>query len=102
MDGKRYTGGIAGSSDGMVSACTNLAEVNTSISEHGLELEKLNLSDITNLDLTNADDSDVVSDSGGIVGFSEGTIHNCVNRGIVGYQHYGYNVGGIAGRRRAT
>ncbi|MBS1419233.1 MAG: hypothetical protein HP001_03275 [Oscillospiraceae bacterium] len=99
VDGKRYTGGIAGSSDGMVSACTNLAEVNTSVSEHGLELEKLNLSDITNLDLTNADDSDVVSDSGGIVGFSEGTIHNCVNRGIVGYQHYGYNVGGIAGRQ---
>lgn len=99
VDGKRYSGGIAGSSTGTVTACESSVQVNTSISQAVLELDSLSISDITNFDLTNVDDSDVVSDSGGIVGYSTGVINNCTNRGTVGYQHYGYNVGGIAGRQ---
>ena len=99
IDGKRYTGGIAGYSEGLISNCVNEALVNTTITEGGLELENLVLSDISTLELTNAEDEDVVSDSGGIVGFSKGQVSSCVNHGTVGYPHYGYNVGGIAGRQ---
>lgn len=99
VDGKRYTGGIVGYNEGLIDTCNNRALVNTTISETGLELDKIDLSNLTDLDLTSADDGDVVSDTGGIAGYSKGHIHNCANRGDVGYQHYGYNVGGIAGRQ---
>lgn len=99
VEGKRFTGGIAGLSDGLIQNCVNQASVNTSISEGGLELESLALSDISTLELTNAEDEDVVSDSGGIVGYSKGIVLSSQNRGDIGYPHYGYNVGGIAGRQ---
>lgn len=102
VDGKRFTGGVAGFSAGTISGCENEAKVNTGITEGGLELESLNLSGLTNLDLTDAEDTDVVSDSGGVVGFSKGVVTDCVNRGTVGYPHYGYNVGGVAGRQSGT
>ena len=70
--------------------------MNTGISAGGLEIDKLNVEGLT---LTGAEDTDVVSDSGGIVGFSRGTVEGCMNLGTVGYPHYGYNVGGIAGRQ---
>lgn len=96
VSGKRFTGGIAGYSTGSIRASENSAEVNTGISPGGLEFEKLNLE---TLSLTGAEDTDVVSDSGGIVGFSTGLVEQCRNLGTVGYPHYGYNVGGIAGRQ---
>ena len=99
ISGKNYTGGIAGFNSGMVLSCKNLAQVNTSISESQLNLENLNLVDITSTELTAAQDSDTVSDSGGIVGGSTGSVIDCQNSGTIGYQHYGYNVGGIAGRQ---
>lgn len=99
VSGKRYTGGIAGYSTGYIGECENSARINTSITEGGLELSQINLADIVNPELTNAEDTDVVSDSGGIVGYSSGVISACRNDGAVGYPHYGYNVGGIAGRQ---
>lgn len=96
ISGKRFTGGVAGYSTGSVSACQNHAQVNTGISAGGLELQKLT---VENMSLTGAEDTDVVSDSGGIVGYSTGSIESSVNYGAVGYPHYGYNVGGIAGRQ---
>lgn len=99
ISGKSYTGGIAGFNSGMILSCKNLAQVNTSISESQLNLESLNLADITSTELTAAQDSDTVSDSGGIVGGSTGSVIDCENSGTIGYQHYGYNVGGIAGRQ---
>ena len=96
ISGKRFTGGVAGYSAGSVSACQNHAQVNTGISAGGLELQKVT---VENMSLTGAEDTDVVSDSGGIVGYSTGSIESCVNYGAVGYPHYGYNVGGIAGRQ---
>ena len=99
ISGKSYTGGIAGFNSGMILSCENHASVNTSISENELKLETLNLVDITSTELTAAQDSDTVSDSGGIAGGSTGSVVDCVNNGTIGYQHYGYNVGGIAGRQ---
>ena len=96
VSGKRFTGGVVGCSAGSISACQNHAQVNTGISAGGLELQNLT---VDNMSLTGAEDTDVVSDSGGIVGYSTGRIESCVNYGAVGYSHYGYNVGGIAGRQ---
>ena len=39
------------------------------------------------------------TDTGGIAGYSKGTVQGCTNRGTVGYPHTGYNVGGIVGRQ---
>ena len=38
-------------------------------------------------------------DTGGIAGYSMGSIVKCTNKATVGYAHSGYNVGGIAGRQ---
>ena len=102
VDGKRYTGGLVGYSEGLISECVNSAQVNTAITEGGLELESLALADLSTMELTNAEDENVVSDSGGIVGFSKGVVSQCSNQGTVGYPHYGYNVGGIAGRQSGS
>lgn len=99
VSGRRFTGGVVGFNEGSIDSAENRAEVNTSITASELELDSLSLSDVTNLDLTSVDDSNIVSDSGGIVGGSTGLMYNCVNYGTVGYQHYGYNVGGVAGRQ---
>ena len=96
ISGKRFTGGLVGYSTGSIKDCQNHAQVNTGISAGGLELQKLS---VDNMSLTNAEDTDVVSDSGGIAGYSSGRIVDCINYGTVGYPHYGYNVGGIAGRQ---
>lgn len=100
VDGKRFSGGIAGYSEGLIRDCRNSGEVNILVSE-----EKLNLTDLATsttglaLNLLSAEDENIVSDSGGVVGFSKGVVLNCSNTGTVGYPHYGYNVGGIAGRQ---
>lgn len=99
VDGKRITGGIAGYSEGLISSCRNEASVNTTISESALQLEDLRVAALSAGDLTNAEDENVVSDSGGIVGFSTGVVRDCRNNADVGYPHFGYNVGGIAGRQ---
>lgn len=100
VDGKRFTGGIVGYSEGSVLNCVNRALVNTEITTGGVELDNLNLSNFSGaLSFINAQDSDIVSDSGGIAGYSKGSVISCDNYGAVGYPHYGYNVGGIAGRQ---
>lgn len=100
VDGKRFSGGIAGYSEGLIRDCQNSGDVNILVSE-----EKLNLADLATsttgiaINLLSAEDENVVSDSGGVVGFSKGVVLNCSNAGTVGYPHFGYNVGGIAGRQ---
>lgn len=99
VDGKRFTGGIAGYSEGVIRGCINTGTINTTVSEAVLSLEDITSASTMPLELLSAEDENVVSDSGGIAGYSSGILLNCVNRGNVGYQHYGYNVGGIAGRQ---
>lgn len=100
VDGKRFTGGIVGYSDGLVRDCRNSGDVNITVSEGTVELADLaTASTGIALNLLSAEDENVVSDSGGVVGFSKGVVLSCSNSGTVGYPHYGYNVGGIAGRQ---
>lgn len=99
VNGKRFTGGIVGYSEGLVRRCENRGAINTSVTEEMLSLDDLAAVTSDSLELLNAEDESVVSDSGGIAGFSSGVLMDCVNHGTVGYQHFGYNVGGIAGRQ---
>lgn len=98
VSGKQFTGGITGYSTGTVSNCTGFSDVNTDIPRSGLNLGELDVSEMLDPKLKSADDADVVSDCGGVVGYSSGTVISCANRGAVGYPHYGYNIGGVVGR----
>jgi hypothetical protein len=101
VSGKRFTGGVVGNNSGLILSCSNYGAVNTEVSDEQLSLDDISAvsSALYALDLLNAEDENVISDSGGIVGYSGGIVLNCENHGVVGYQHYGYNVGGIAGRQ---
>ena len=86
------TGGIVGVNEGFVDACTSKSSVNTEELEPTLDLAGM---DLGSLNLTQS----VVTrnNTGGIAGRSTGVINKCVNEGLVGFRHSGYNVGGIAG-----
>lgn len=90
--GDHFIGGIVGSNDGVVTGCSNLSAVNTTVSQNEVELE-----DLTAEDLLKTERAADITDIGGVAGSSAGVIRACVNRGGVGYDHIGYNVGGIAG-----
>lgn len=90
----QYTGGIAGENNGTILYCTNNSSVNTNAYDKTIDLESLDVDEIYSMD-----QSSDISDAGGIAGFSDGSIQNCVNNGNIGYPHVGYNMGGIAGRQ---
>lgn len=90
--GDHFIGGVTGRNDGVVTGCTNLADINTTVSQNEVELE-----DLTVEDLLKTERAADITDVGGVAGSSSGVIRACVNRGNVGYDHIGYNVGGIAG-----
>ncbi len=87
-----YTGGIVGTNEGVVSACTSESRINIEELEPTLDLAGM---DVSSFNVT----QNVVNrnDMGGIVGYSNGLITDCVNKGTVGYKHTGYNAGGIVG-----
>lgn len=94
--GDHYTGGICGSNKGTLNNCTNSGNVNTHSMEVSYDIEDITMDDLENLN--SAEHVAVHTDTGGIAGYSEGKIYYCANSGTVGYQHVGYNVGGIVGR----
>lgn len=96
--GEVATGGIVGSSNGLVSSCINNAEVNTICVTPTLDLSSIKLSLPLEVSKLIEVDSLVMTDAGGICGYSCGFILGCANFGKVGYNHVGYNVGGIVGR----
>lgn len=102
ISANRYTGGIAGYNLGTLRACINSAAVNTSNVDSSLSLDDLSIdpaSSLTDLVSVGAVESrNATSDTGGIAGYSSGSLLSCINRGAVGYPHFGYNVGGGAGR----
>ena len=102
ISANRYTGGIAGYNLGTLRACINSAAVNTSNVDPTLSLDDLSIdpaSSLTDLVSVGAVESrNATSDTGGIAGYSSGSLLSCINRGAVGYPHFGYNVGGGAGR----
>lgn len=102
VSANRYTGGIAGYNLGTLRACINSASVNTANVDPTLSLDDLSIdpaSSLTVLVSVGAVESrNATSDTGGIAGYSSGSLLSCINRGAVGYPHFGYNVGGGAGR----
>ena len=99
VDGENRTGGIAGCNLGLVSACRNSSYVNIESVDPGLNLDNLNLSFSFDLSkLSDLSTANVATDTGGIVGYSSGTVLGCANDATIGYPHIGYNVGGIVGR----
>jgi len=90
--GAHFIGGLAGQNHGIIANSTNAASVNTTVEQNDIDLSELTLGD-----LIGTENAASITDIGGIAGQSSGVIRACMNRGIVGYQHMGYNVGGIAG-----
>ena len=111
ISGSYYTGGIAGENVGNISSSTNHARVNTTNIDRALSIQDVDLSSYTDEIIskltgkegektadTNVVDAGAV-DAGGIAGLSIGVIQFCDNYGEVGYEHVGYNIGGIVGRQ---
>lgn len=96
VTGNHKTGGICGENSGVLNNCSNSGSINTYSKEITYDLDDINMENLENL----SDMSNVAAhtDTGGIVGCSEGKIYYCTNAGTVGYQHVGYNTGGIVGR----
>lgn len=96
VSGDHCAGGICGENYGTLNNCVNAGKINT----YGREVT-YDLEDITLENLESVNDMSKVgahTDTGGIAGYSEGKIYYCTNTGTVGYQHVGYNTGGIVGR----
>lgn len=93
-------GGIVGENEGAVIACTNGADVNTTLQpkESDDTLEDISQRFKSLIENGTLDSSDLTLDIGGIAGYSSGSITACTNNGSVGYEYVGYNIGGIAGR----
>ncbi len=94
--GTHSGGGIAGFNEGIVQGSANEGDVNTSVSDVSIDLKELSVEDIAKIGSTAA--LSAFTDIGGIAGVNTGELKNCVNRGTIGYEHVGYNIGGIAGR----
>lgn len=96
VTGDHCAGGICGSNQGTINNCQNLGSVNTHSTEVSYSIEDITMEGIE--DINSAKNVAVHTDTGGIAGYSDGKIYYCANSGTVGYQHVGYNTGGIVGR----
>ena len=97
------TGGVAGYNLGYIGSCRNSAFVNIESTDPGVDITSIDLDfsmDLTRL--SQADTANIATDTGGIAGYSSGTIMDCANLAAIGHQHIGYNVGGIAARMKAA
>ena len=92
--GEIYVGGICGKNSGKINLCEN----NSYVNEDEIYIEKTT-GDIDLKKIILEQDFVDVTDIGGIVGFSDGIVDNCVNNNQVGFKHTGYNIGGICGRQ---
>lgn len=108
VSGQHHTGGIAGGNLGGIYRCGNESLVNTTNEDRSISFDDINVDKYLSgiLDLSGKSDeakevsaANSVIDCGGIAGFSTGVIEYCSNLGDVGYEHVGYNVGGIVGRQ---
>lgn len=115
ITGYYYTGGIAGKNYGDISYSYNKGAINNTEEwvEGGdaIDPRKEYVENIMSGGIENAVKATTIGqanestrllsgvDTGGIAGFSRGGIFQCKNKGVIGYDHVGYNVGGIAGRQ---
>ena len=101
VQGLNACGGIAGCNEGIISNCRNRADVNVEYQDKQMTQGQLGdlMESITmsrNIGALRTVNTRV--DTGGIAGFSSGTVQYCENLGRVGYVQVGNNTGGIAGR----
>ena len=94
--GENNTGGICGTNKGTLNNCENFGKVNTYGPQITYGLEDITMENLE--DINDTENMAAHTDTGGIAGYSQGKIYYCANSGTVGYQHVGYNVGGIVGR----
>lgn len=106
VTGENSTGGIVGKNSGYIQNCVNSSAVNTIYKEKKSSISDMDTdggSIVENYKKSEEENKEESvlghTDTGGIAGFTSGTIKGCVNNAEVGYKHIGYNVGGIAGRQ---
>lgn len=94
--GNHSAGGIVGNNHGILNNCSNSGCINTYSTEVTYDLDDITMDNLEQINST----SNVTAhtDTGGIAGISDGKIYYCSNSGAIGYQHVGYNTGGIVGR----
>ncbi len=101
VEGDTTIGGIVGENAGMVSDCANAAQVNTVYTDVPFSTDEITITIDEILKtgrVTTPNNVMQKSDIGGIAGYNTGEILSCTNREKVGYEHVGFNIGGIAGR----
>lgn len=94
MRADHFTGGVTGQNMGTIINCSNMSSVNTTVQDSSFSPDDLDLDTIKQTEGVNN-----ITDTGGIAGFSSGSLQSCTNKGRIGYKHVGYNVGGIVGRQ---
>lgn len=97
LSAKSYTGGITGQNFGTVISCENRGNINITETDEKKSLQDIN-TEIDIKEIRSTENVDTKTDTGGICGYSKGTIKDCKNYGTVGYKSVGYNTGGICGR----
>ncbi|MCT4597740.1 MAG: hypothetical protein N4A50_07710 [Vallitalea sp.] len=97
--GEHYTGGIVGQNVGYIQGCINNSQVNTN--DDSIPNNNMASYDIKSINkkLNSTENIDAQTDTGGIVGYNRGIIESSVNKAVIGYQHVGYNIGGVVGRQ---
>ncbi|WP_026664253.1 hypothetical protein [Butyrivibrio sp. FC2001] len=100
VSGYYFTGGIVGKNYGVVSGSTNNANINDN-EEWVIKDDEKGESLIQSIASNEGEERIIRSgtDTGGIAGYSKGSIVHCSNKGNIGYAHAGYNIGGIVGRQ---
>ncbi len=96
VNGEHYVGGICGKNSGTLNNCINYGKVNAYSMEVPYHIEDITAENVESFN--SAENMAAHTDTGGIAGYSDGKIYYCSNSGTVGYQHVGYNTGGIVGR----
>ena len=103
VDGKQATGGITGYNEGTVSDCINSGKVNTN---QKVVKSTTNGEGSINISISNAvtgmTADDRANDTGGIAGYSEGSITYCKNEATIGYERLGSATGGVVGRQKGS
>lgn len=107
ISGYYYTGGITGKNYGVTAYSINNGAINNTTEwvegSDAMEPKKDIAEMIFGGSIKNEDDVNIRItsgvDTGGIAGYSRGAIYECNNKAEVGYEHTGYNVGGIVGRQ---
>lgn len=99
LQGKARTGGIAVDNEGLIDGCSNRMAVNTASVDPTIDPTQIDLDLSWDLSkLSSLDTRSAATDTGGIAGYSCGTVTGCTNYADIGYPSIGYNLGGILGR----